>query len=73
MITQRTSLGKKPIAIGKVPLNWVTLGIWGLTPFYYPCIVKESKDDVQAENNRKIRIVNSLKKLLRLRVEYGFS
>ncbi|AJR16191.1 hypothetical protein ACO2J1_15895 [Leptospira interrogans] len=57
---------KKPYCYWQVPLNWVTLGIWGITPFYYPCIIKESKDDVQAENNRKIRIVNSLKKITKI-------
>ncbi|XDD50239.1 hypothetical protein AB3N59_18130 [Leptospira sp. WS92.C1] len=50
----------------QVPINWITLGIWAFTPLYYPCWVSESKDDVQAENNRKMRITNSLKKITKI-------
>ncbi|EMJ79178.1 hypothetical protein LEP1GSC016_0950 [Leptospira borgpetersenii serovar Hardjo-bovis str. Sponselee] len=35
-------------------------------PPYYPCLIKETHDDVQAENNRKIRITNSLKKITKV-------
>ncbi|AYV57501.1 hypothetical protein EFP84_10815 [Leptospira kmetyi] len=57
---------KKSYCYWQVPINWVTLGIWAFTPLYYPCIVRESKDDVQAENNRKLRITNSLKKITKV-------
>ncbi len=57
---------RKPYCYWQVPINWVTLGIWAFTPFYYPCIIREKKDDVQAENNRKIRITNSLKKITKV-------
>lgn len=50
----------------QVPLNWITLGIWSYMPPYYPCLIKETHDDVQAENNRKIRITNSLKKITKV-------
>ncbi|MBM9576764.1 hypothetical protein JWG45_06310 [Leptospira sp. 201903070] len=57
---------KKTYCYWQVPINWVTLGIWAFTPLYYPCIVREPKDDVQAENNRKMRITNSLKKITKV-------
>ncbi|WP_207767162.1 hypothetical protein [Leptospira adleri] len=57
---------KRPYCYAQVPINWITLGIWAYTPLYYPCIVREPKDEVQAENNRKIRITNSLKKITKV-------
>nr|WP_246836091.1 hypothetical protein [Leptospira yasudae] len=50
----------------QVPLNWVTAGIWSYTPFYIPCLVQETHDNVEHENNRKIRITNSLKKITKV-------
>ncbi|MDV6237815.1 hypothetical protein CH379_019480 [Leptospira ellisii] len=50
----------------QVPINWITLGIWAFTPLYYPCLVRELKDDVEFENSRKLRITNSLKKITKI-------
>lgn len=42
-------------------LYWATFTLWAVTPFPWPCFVYES-DDAEDISNRKIRIVNTLKK-----------
>lgn len=42
-------------------LTFATIGFWFLTPFPWACVPKE-KNTADAVNNRKMRIVNTLKK-----------
>jgi hypothetical protein len=47
----------------QVPLNWLTIGLWGMfVPAYYPCYVSGGGDSVDAIHERELRIVNTLKK-----------
>jgi hypothetical protein len=45
----------------QVPLVWVTLGIWTFVPTYIPCRTVDTNDPENVED-RKMRIVNTLKK-----------
>ncbi len=44
-------------------ITWVTLGIWMLSPTYWPCLVDDSSNDPQAVKERRSRMITTLQKM----------
>lgn len=57
---------RKPYCWTQAPLVYATLGIWvWLSPTYYPCLIKDDSNSPSAVEERRARIISTLKKAVK--------